>query len=114
MKMRGRQAAMVWRSAKQGRALFLAVFVAVGAGALALAAWTEYRELAAIAQVMESNLESIRKNFLAEPRGGGSGSGSGGAPRRPSAPSDKPTRKRVPEVRLKLEPPDPSLGPSSW
>lgn len=72
------------------------------------------RELAAIAQVMESNLESIRKNFLAEPRGGGSGSGSGEPPRRPKAPSDKPTRKRVPEVRLKLEPPDPSLGPSSW
>ena len=78
------------------------------------------RELAAIAQVMESNLESIRKNFLAEPHsGGGSGSrggsgGSGGAPRRSQTVPEKPIRKRVPEVRLKLEPPDPSRGPSSW
>jgi len=77
------------------------------------------REMAAIAQVMESNLDSIRKNFLAEPRGGVSGvsggsGGSSGATKRPTAPSDKPTRKRVPEVRLKLEPPDPSRGPSKW
>jgi len=76
------------------------------------------REMAAIAQVMESNLDSIRKNFLAEPRrGSGGGGGSGGSSattQKPSAPSDKPPRKRVPEVRLKLEPPDPSRGPSSW
>ena len=65
------------------------------------------------------NLDSIRKIFLAEPRSGvggvsgGSGGGSGDT-KRPKAPSDKPARKRVPEVRLKLEPPDPSRGPSKW
>ncbi len=73
------------------------------------------REMAAIAHVMESNLDLIRKNFLVEPRSVVSGgSSSGGPPKRSNVPSEKPVRKRVPEVRLKLKPPDPSTGPSNW
>ena len=57
------------------------------------------RELAAIAQVMESNLESIRKNFLTEPRAGGAGSGGGSSP----GPSSSPVQASLtPEASLSM------------
>ena len=68
------------------------------------------RELAAIGQVMETSLEAMRRSFATQPHA----SGSGGGPKPPPVPTAKPTRKRVPEVRLRLEPPDQGTGRDRW
>lgn len=67
------------------------------------------RELAAIGQMVDSSLRTVRKSLTPPPRGSASGSG-----KPPSGDVGKVARKRVPEVRLKLESPEQGRGPSRW
>ncbi len=64
------------------------------------------RELMRIQQAIERGEEMIRKSLRTHPQEPESGEAAQPTPSAPPATAEKPVRKRVPEVRLRLEPPD--------